>query len=563
MSAFLLALTPHGAPDWFGRLREDLPSDWRRMQLGRGADLFFQVTPQPLSISSTAESLLFGEAYDRRTGRVLNAHDLRQVEHRREALSAHAWGRFVYASWDGSGRPRFTYRDPSGALEALVWRKDDVRFVASRLPDVFRLAWPADLGVDWSRLAAGARDPVDHLAGSPLIGVTALAPGQGLRGRELVQVWRPADWAKAETPQDPRRALAQAVESALAPLRDAPVLVELSGGLDSAIVAGGLRSARLSAINYYVAEPQGDERPYARAAAKHLGVELAETALDAVPIDLWGLRQGEPWPRPCPAAFDQAHAALRARQAQAQGAAYVLTGQGGDDLFFQTPTPLLAAEGVGRGMSLPDLLALARWCGLSIYGLGRRAVWPKPAPAATASLLSDEGRVLADGVARHPWLVDLKSLPRVKQLQIRSLAGALTVQALSAASPLSRLIHPLLSQPVMETCLSIACWRLTQGGQDRALARAAFSDRVAPRVLARRSKGRLSAHYGRRLSQSRQALLPLLLEGQMARRGLIRREAVESALEPQSLLWRGGYGTLLNLIMTELWAEAWVQRVGG
>ena len=81
-------------------------------------------------------------------------------------------------------------------------------------------------------------------------------------------------------------------------------------------------------------------------------------------------------------------------------------------------------------------------------------------------------------------------------------------------------------------------------------------------MLARRSKGRLSAHYGRRLSRSRQELLALLLEGQMARHGLLRRDAVEWALQPQSLIWRGGYGSLFNLIMTELWLEAWAKRLG-
>lgn len=561
MSAFFLTLCERDAPGWLQRLLDEPPNGWRKTRLTLGVDLFVPEAQRPSLRSWNAQSLLVGEAYDRRTGQARTADDLQQAAAQQMGPSEMAWGRFVYAAWDGSRRLTTLYRDPSGALEAIAWRKDHVSLAASALPTAFRSAWPADLDLDVPRLAAGVHDPIHHLAGAPLTGVTSLAPGQALKGDDLVQAWRARDWAKATAPDDPRQTLVEAVQTALAPLAGKRVLVELSGGLDSAIVAGSLQSANLAAVNYYVADRQGDERVYARAAADHLGLNLAEVALEAVPLDLNSLRQAEPGLRPCPAAFDQAHATLRAAHALAEKADCVLTGQGGDDLFFQTPTPLIAAEGAGRGLSLPDLLALCRWCGLSIYELTRRAVSPPRPGSPHLQLLSDDGLAMAATATSHPWLTNLRGVSRVKQLQIRSLAGALTVQAL-AASEASCVIHPLLSQPVMEACLSIPCWLLTKGGRDRALARSAFADRVAPRVLARRSKGRLSAHYGRRLSRSRQELLALLLEGQMARHGLLRRDAVEWALQPQSLIWRGGYGSLFNLIMTELWLEAWAKRLG-
>src|SRR3546814_984119 len=50
-------------------------------------------------------------------------------------------------------------------------------------------------------------------------------------------------------------------------------------------------------------------------------------------------------------------------------------------------------------------------------------------------------------------------------------------------------IVPLLSQPVVELCLSIPTWQWVHGGRDRAVARAAFAG-ILPDLLVERKIGR-------------------------------------------------------------------------
>src|SRR3546814_18646327 len=50
-------------------------------------------------------------------------------------------------------------------------------------------------------------------------------------------------------------------------------------------------------------------------------------------------------------------------------------------------------------------------------------------------------------------------------------------------------IHPLLSQPVIEHCLAIPTWLQCAGGCDRSIARQAFKPDLPAKVIERRGKG--------------------------------------------------------------------------
>src|SRR3546814_18425449 len=50
-------------------------------------------------------------------------------------------------------------------------------------------------------------------------------------------------------------------------------------------------------------------------------------------------------------------------------------------------------------------------------------------------------------------------------------------------------ITPLLSQPIVELCLSIPTWQWVRGGRDRAVARAAVADLLPALIAQRRTKG--------------------------------------------------------------------------
>ena len=76
----------------------------------------------------------------------------------------------------------------------------------------------------------------------------------------------------------------------------------------------------------------------------------------------------------------------------------------------------------------------------------------------------------------------------------------------------------------VELALGLSVPLLTDDGRaDRRLARAAFADRLPPEILHRRSKGEMTAYFGRQAAASIPFLRDHLLGGRLAARGLIDR----------------------------------------
>jgi asparagine synthase (glutamine-hydrolysing) len=110
----------------------------------------------------------------------------------------------------------------------------------------------------------------------------------------------------------------------------------------------------------------------------------------------------------------------------------------------------------------------------------------------------------------------------------------------------------------MEAVLATPAYELTRGGHDRLLAREAFADRLPAALIQRRSKAELGGYYGRVLAANIDRLRPHLLEGHLARQGLIDRGQVEAALQVEHLIWQGGYLELMMLSLVESWVSAWL-----
>src|SRR3546814_8257227 len=49
-------------------------------------------------------------------------------------------------------------------------------------------------------------------------------------------------------------------------------------------------------------------------------------------------------------------------------------------------------------------------------------------------------------------------------------------------------VHPLMSQPIIEACLSVPSWEACRGGSDRSFTRRAFTGDLPPTVIERRIK---------------------------------------------------------------------------
>lgn len=557
-----------------GELRQLLPAassveadGWRWAIKDDGLWVLTTARQPPGTFKAPSGGLLIGELFSRRfvPATLSDLHrTFRDPGHNSarlcRTLLAEFWGRYVAVLPQDADAAPAIFRDPSGTLECLTWQIGVVTVVTSHLPDWLVRHLPPTLALDWSRIGAFLSNPA-NIGGAPALrGIQTVPAGALHQDGAFNLLWRPADFARrpAPSPAEAREGLRAVVDGCVTALASSrrPILAEVSGGFDSAVVAASL--VRLPHdqvgqwVNYYVPDRRGDERRYARALADHCGFTLTEAvkpeaALDAAAFEL--LAGG---PRPALDALDAPRDHDAALRCEALGARAIFTGQGGDMVFFQRATALVLADDLRRrgiGALPPSALRdAALWTGQSAWSILRGAI---------------AGRRPRSPAVDHPWLADLAGLPPAKRLQIETLAECQLMSGDSLRARQAELIHPLLSQPVMEHCLTIPTMDLTLGRRDRALARQTFAVRLPRSITDRHAKGELSAYYGRMVVASLSFLRPHLMEGRLAARGLIDREQMDDMLTPENLIWRGDYAAILVAALVESWAASWERRIAG
>lgn len=486
-------------------------------------------------------------------------------------LTRTLWGRYMALLLTPDGRLAGVFRDPSGAIDCAVSRSGPAWLIASDTPDWLIDATNDSPGLSWNAVAAALRDPITLSTADLLRGWKTVPPG-ALHlpdGRNRV-VWSPAI-AVGGSPPATAVQLRETVDAAVAGLaRDrSSLLVEISGGLDSAIMAASLRAGGFQGkvlwLNTHGPFAESDERAYATAVARMLDVELTIVSRSARDLAV-GLALDHPRSfRPSLNRLDAGYDRLQAELCEANGVEGILTGKGGDVAFLQTATStILADELRDRGLAAlfgPTAPVLARRMRRSAWRTLRAAITsarrPRDYAASPNALLHPDIRDL--GAVPHPWLSDLEEIGPGKRQQIVGFASNLGLHSLSRRSAKADLLHPALSQPVMEAVLATPSYDLTRGGHDRLLAREAFADRLPDAVVHRRSKAELGGYYGRVVAANIELLQPHLLEGHLARHGLIDRDQVEAALQVEHLIWQGGYLELMMLALCESWVKAWLR----
>lgn len=494
-----------------------------------------------------------------------------------DQLVTRCWGAYVALRVDPDDPSCLDiFRDPIGMLDCVLWHGDGVQIVTSRPEPFIAHAPPNDLAIDWSRVAALLRFPGSVGDALPITGVEAVSPGIRLTlaqgTRRTTRLWAPAMFARHPVPSSPP-SLPRLIDACIHAWRSSAqvAIAEVSGGLDSAIVAAGLtRAGRDVAgwFHYHAIDREGDERVYARAVAAHLDLLLHETLQDHHVIDAALMADVPITLRPNVASISVFHDRDLAGRGRALGADTLLTGQGGDALFFQPATPLIAADLWRDSRPWPAKAAaiadLAGWTGRSIWSVLGTALHARIAPIAIA--LPD---YRVDLVARdmprddHPlrWLDDTADLAPAKQLQILTLAACRAAFGGSWCASAMTVRHPLMSQPLLEHVLPISALDLTYGKRDRAMIRHAYAGRLPPILLERRGKGCLTPFFGRMLAASIPFLRDYLLGGVLDQHHLLDRDSLETVLDPDHVMRTNCYTEIFVVLLMERWARAWRDRI--
>ncbi|NYD89194.1 asparagine synthase [Sphingomonas melonis] len=481
-----------------------------------------------------------------------------------ELLCSETWGSYI-AFIDASDGPH-VFVDPSGAGHATIASDGSVTLVADIIDGEMMDGAELPIRVDESALAGCLADPTTTLSTRLLEGVTRLVPGTLRRidgGSPALDIWTPA--RTGEDRAAPADRLVSAVDVAIDGLCGTMPLVQLSGGLDSSIVATStaLHRRRVKAVTAVSAGGDVSEVQYARSAARHAGIELTEDSSDVYPSYRSFFDEAQ-IQHPFLHGLDDLFAKIVGEAAAREGADCVLTGQGGDAVFFQPASHSVTIDRMAalRMRGLAGLEGDAVRTRTTIWhhllpvlsSLVRRPRLPRV--SATPDWLSADAR----GCTRNPphaWIGTSDALPIGKREQIMMLANAQIFHSTRPSSGYPPIIHPLLAQPVLETVLSIPSWMLSHGPGDRALARQAFSSRLPAPVSSRFAKGEATTFYNRSAVSNLPFLRDVLLGGALADAGIIDNDRMDETLTREHLFYDRSSHSLMLAASCEAWLRAW------
>lgn len=483
------------------------------------------------------------------------------------------WGAWFAVFADKGGH--WALRDPSAFAPAYYRTEEGVSLYYSDLEAAGELA-PRDQAVDLEFLRHWVTFPHLRTARTGLEGTSELLPGtrRAVVGRSvtLSTAWDPWSFASADRQimdfddaAEHLRDEAIRVIPALARGRGR-LLLELSGGLDSSVIAASLKAGGLPfmTVNFVTRTAEGDERRYARAVAdmaseQHFEIAERDAILDLALPDRQRLRPGlSPVMAPLHRQF--------ADHGRKVGAETFLTGAGGDNVFcfLTTAAPILDAwRALGPrqalGTVLPDLSEMCgctAWtaAGFALRKAARQLRRPPPWKRDLDFLMRDAAPAAPES---HPWLDRFPGAPAGKREHVTAL---LRIQ--HVIDPETRIaglafVHPLIAQPLMELCLRVPPWLWVRGGRNRAVARHAFRGLLPDEVLARRGKGGLEGLCMRAWRRHKSDIAELLLGGFLREAGLLDPDPLEAYLEFKGPPPDARYFRIFELITAELWLRSW------
>ena len=488
-------------------------------------------------------------------------------------LLTHYWGGYV-AAISSAGRVR-VLRDPSAALPCYFVRNGEITAFAADI-DCLVDSGLAAIEIDWRRLARHFHSAGVPSAATALRGISELLPGHEVTvfgDGAPSPCWSPWDHVHGRhDAADAAEVLEQAVRRCVTgwTAQYRRLLVSVSGGLDSSVVAASLAGGgrEVIGLTVYGDDPAGDERVYARTLCAHLGFELVERADRLEDVDI-----AEPLaahlPRPIgrtqSLTFERAHV----ETARAVAADAFVSGNGGDSVFgYSQSAAAVADRYLHDGMSggvLATLRDVCRQTGAGPVEVARSAIriarGPRSYRCRPNKLFLHPDRIaeLAGIGLDHPWLeAPAGALPG----KAAHIASILRVQQClePGRSRCLPVLNPLMSQPVLEACLAIPSWMWRSGGRDRAVARDAFSGSLPEVILRRRVKGGPDGFAARILDTHRAPIRDRLARGRLAREGIIDVPAIMKALADERPALSDERVRILELLSAEAWLDAWASR---
>jgi asparagine synthase (glutamine-hydrolysing) len=352
---------------------------------------------------------------------------------------------------------------------------------------------------------------------------------------------------------------------------EAPVLAELSGGLDSSSVvsmanhlirSGAVKASRLGTVSF--TWQNSLDEPFIRDVESYCGIEGARISTHDVPLVSEAQVSGA-----IPEAFQYLYMSVAATARQL-GAGTILTGQNGDLLmgnWFDDSLQVAASLRRSQiGRACKEAVAWSKILRLPVYKILWRAAQAALPPSLTPAAIyaACDGSYapksvetsLINGFSEpanflsNDWL---KAAPE-RRKYFYCLSLALELRTLQAPEPLQHLdyTHPFNHRPLVEFLMTVPADVLCRPGEPRTLMRSTFCDLWPTRLRERRSKGSFNAPWQEASRPLAQALLKAKTLHSVER-GFVDRASVCTRLERLCLGLDCNESQLRQIMLLELW----------
>ncbi|RZZ81611.1 asparagine synthase C-terminal domain-containing protein [Pseudoxanthomonas winnipegensis] len=520
--------------------------------------------------------LVLGELFSRDGTRITDATRLLGAASSKAALEfvlTACWGDYVLLQQvpgDDYAITLMRSPSPASALQCVYSLGEAEGFITSDITLAIRLGL-YERRVDPAGIVRSLAYPNLKSSSTGLLNVSELPPGSVLRAsreeHRVTCVWSPWDFVggdqRCSNFKDAALLVRQSIDMVVRAYagRHKNVLLELSGGLDSSIVGISLAktSARVACQSLITPLPGTDETDYAQSVADMLGAPLSvlELGYDEAPFNY-------PVPRefcgPCIGMLQFAVNRVMGRTAQACGCDAYFSGAGGDSVFCFLSTASPAADALrsaGLGEGLRTVRDLAEFHQCTVWKAGRLAIRrllvERPPVSAKTDFLK-KGVEVRDPEA-HPWNIGPNAALVGDRERIAELASTQLFREGCARGLVRPLRMPLLAQPVVEACLRVPSWMWFREGQNRAVARQAFADRLPGNVLNRKSKGTFTAYLGAIYRRRSPDMLRFLTEGFLQAQGILDADALRALATTSEPASEATFMRVFHLCAVENWVQ--------
>ena len=353
------------------------------------------------------------------------------------------------------------------------------------------------------------------------------------------------------------------------------ICLNLSGGLDSSALLlllseTILRNKKVLALNYkHSLINASDESEEAQKAADFCNIPLHVFDWTSC-LPLSPISKKVRWERPYTELINQETFYSISNFIRNIDQYEFMDGQGGDHLFLMPP-PFEAAVDYLFEKGIPGLHSIIK--NLSHYY--RQSFWSSYkeffnilkkyyAPSFFNSFSSHsppswlnvpKGTLEKD--RSHKWIPNFSTSLPGKNYHYHSLREASFYQGQAHQYGNNLILHPLLSQPLIEYILSLPTYLFFNKDYDRILFRQAMNDWKPNPFVWRKTKGETSGVIQLGLRQHFSRVCELCLEGYLARKGLIKKDLLYNELLALSYGKPIEIWPLLNVLACEIWFENW------